>query len=109
MSTPETAHTTAHTEPVGLDESSMGTSGDHETAITEGATVVRVGQAVFGARPTPGSHYWPGCRPFQATALSSSETIVFSASSLSSRTAKEVAHSPPWSSRPASGVNPKVE
>ena len=26
----------------------------------EGATVVRVGQAIFGARPLPDSHYWPG-------------------------------------------------
>ncbi|MGO2132533.1 MAG: hypothetical protein ACTH3D_06480 [Halomonas sp.] len=27
--------------------------------IEEGATVVRVGQATFGPRPPPGSHYWP--------------------------------------------------
>lgn len=59
MSTPETAHTTAHTEPVGLDESSMGTSGDHETAIVDGFTIVGVGQAIFGPRPTPDSHYRP--------------------------------------------------
>lgn len=39
---------------------SMGMSGDFETAIEEGATIVRVGQAIFGARPTPDSHYWPG-------------------------------------------------
>lgn len=38
---------------------SMGMTGDFETAIEEGATVVRVGQAIFGARPTPDSHYWP--------------------------------------------------
>lgn len=38
---------------------SMGMSGDYETAIEKGATVVRVGQAIFGARPTPNSHYWP--------------------------------------------------
>lgn len=31
---------------------SMGMSGDFETAIEEGATVVRVGQAIFGARTT---------------------------------------------------------
>ncbi len=43
-----------------LDELSMGMSGDFEIAIEEGATVVRVGQAIFGARPTPDSHYWPG-------------------------------------------------
>ncbi len=39
---------------------SMGMSGDFEWAIEEGATIVRVGQAVFGARPLPDSHYWPG-------------------------------------------------
>lgn len=38
---------------------SMGMSGDFELAIAEGATVVRVGQAIFGARPTPDSYYWP--------------------------------------------------
>ncbi len=38
---------------------SMGMSGDYETAIAEGATIVRVGQAVFGPRPLPDSHYWP--------------------------------------------------
>ena len=43
---------------VGLDELSMGMSGD-EIAIEEGATVVRVGQAIFGARNTPDSYYWP--------------------------------------------------
>ncbi|PWR19922.1 YggS family pyridoxal phosphate-dependent enzyme [Zavarzinia compransoris] len=39
---------------------SMGMSGDYEIAIEEGATIVRVGQAVFGPRPLPDSHYWPG-------------------------------------------------
>lgn len=43
-----------------LAELSMGMSGDYEWAVEEGATTVRVGQAVFGARPTPDSHYWPG-------------------------------------------------
>lgn len=43
-----------------LTELSMGMSGDFETAIEEGATVVRVGQAIFGSRSTPDSHYWPG-------------------------------------------------
>lgn len=42
-----------------LDELSMGMSGDFELAIEEGATVVRVGQAIFGARDRPDSHYWP--------------------------------------------------
>ena len=31
---------------------SMGMSGDFEAAIAEGATLVRVGRAVFGARPS---------------------------------------------------------
>ncbi|MBS0370130.1 MAG: YggS family pyridoxal phosphate-dependent enzyme [Proteobacteria bacterium] len=44
---------------MGLDELSMGMSGDFEIAIEEGATVVRVGQAIFGARAMPDSHYWP--------------------------------------------------
>lgn len=42
-----------------LDELSMGMSGDFEIAIEEGATVVRVGQAIFGPRALPDSHYWP--------------------------------------------------
>lgn len=42
-----------------FDELSMGMSGDYEIAIEEGATVVRVGQAIFGARALPDSHYWP--------------------------------------------------
>ena len=42
-----------------LDELSMGMSGDFEIAVEEGATVVRVGQAIFGARPLPDSYYWP--------------------------------------------------
>ena len=43
-----------------LEELSMGMSGDFDIAIEEGATVVRVGQAIFGARPVPDQHYWPG-------------------------------------------------
>ena len=35
----------------GLEELSMGMSGDFETAIRHGATLVRVGTALFGARP----------------------------------------------------------
>ena len=38
---------------VGMDELSMGMSGDYELAIEEGSTIVRVGQAIFGARKTP--------------------------------------------------------
>ncbi len=47
-------------ELVGAGGLSMGMSGDYELAVEEGATVVRVGQAIFGARPTPDSMYWPG-------------------------------------------------
>lgn len=39
---------------------SMGMSGDFEVAIEEGADVVRIGQAIFGPRPTADAHYWPG-------------------------------------------------
>lgn len=42
-----------------LADLSMGMSGDYELAVEEGATIVRVGQAVFGPRPLPDSHYWP--------------------------------------------------
>lgn len=44
---------------IAMDELSMGMSGDFELAIEEGATTVRVGQAIFGARATPDSDYWP--------------------------------------------------
>jgi hypothetical protein len=37
-----------------LPELSMGMSGDYEVAVEEGATMVRVGTALFGARPTQG-------------------------------------------------------
>jgi pyridoxal phosphate enzyme (YggS family) len=43
---------------VEMQELSMGMSGDLETAIAEGATIVRVGTAIFGKRPTPDSFYW---------------------------------------------------
>lgn len=43
----------------GAGELSMGMSGDFEVAIEEGAAVVRVGQAIFGARALPDSYYWP--------------------------------------------------
>lgn len=36
-----------------LPELSMGMSGDYEVAIEEGATLVRVGSAIFGERPAP--------------------------------------------------------
>lgn len=39
-------------------ELSMGMSGDLEIAIEEGATIVRVGTAIFGKRKYPDSYYW---------------------------------------------------
>jgi pyridoxal phosphate enzyme (YggS family) len=39
-------------EQLGLPELSMGMSADFEAAIEEGATIVRVGSAIFGPRPT---------------------------------------------------------
>ena len=38
-------------ETLGLSELSMGMSDDFEAAVEEGATLVRVGSAIFGARP----------------------------------------------------------
>ncbi|MBD3583060.1 YggS family pyridoxal phosphate-dependent enzyme [Flavobacterium selenitireducens] len=43
---------------VEMDELSMGMSGDLEMAVEEGATIVRVGTAIFGQRVTPDSYYW---------------------------------------------------
>src|SRR5205809_24636 len=36
-----------------MDHTSMGMSQDYEIAVEEGATMVRVGTAIFGARPAP--------------------------------------------------------
>ena len=44
---------------IGAGGLSMGMSGDYEIAVEEGSTCVRVGQAIFGARALPDSHYWP--------------------------------------------------
>ena len=57
----ELRDTLRQTAPAGIDlaELSMGMSGDFELAIEEGATVVRVGQAIYGSRALPDSHYWP--------------------------------------------------
>ncbi|MDR4507185.1 MAG: YggS family pyridoxal phosphate-dependent enzyme [Candidatus Brocadiaceae bacterium] len=38
---------------------SMGMSGDYQIAIEEGANMVRIGSAIFGARNTPDAYYWP--------------------------------------------------
>ena len=43
---------------VDMKELSMGMSGDLEIAIEEGATIVRVGTAIFGKRIHPDSYYW---------------------------------------------------
>ncbi|MBD2796400.1 YggS family pyridoxal phosphate-dependent enzyme [Xenorhabdus sp. 18] len=47
------------TPNIKLEELSMGMSGDFEIAIEEGATVVRVGQAIYGSRTQPNAYYWP--------------------------------------------------
>lgn len=44
-------------EGMQLTELSMGMSGDFELAIAEGATIVRIGQAIFGPREQPDSCY----------------------------------------------------
>lgn len=41
-----------------MQELSMGMSGDLEIAIEEGATIIRVGTAIFGKRIYPDSYYW---------------------------------------------------
>ena len=43
---------------ISVPELSMGMSGDLETAIQEGATIVRIGTAIFGQRIYPDSYYW---------------------------------------------------
>ncbi len=42
-------------DPAMLRELSMGMSHDFEVAVEEGATIVRVGTAIFGVRPRPGA------------------------------------------------------
>jgi pyridoxal phosphate enzyme (YggS family) len=48
---PHFAALRAMRDRLGLAELSMGMSGDYPIAIEEGATIVRVGTAIFGARP----------------------------------------------------------
>ncbi|HQS25295.1 MAG: YggS family pyridoxal phosphate enzyme [Sphingobacteriia bacterium 24-36-13] len=43
---------------ISVNELSMGMSGDFETAIEEGSTIVRVGTTIFGKRLYPDSYYW---------------------------------------------------
>lgn len=42
-------------DDLGLEERSMGMSDDLDVAVSEGATIVRVGRALFGPRPDPRS------------------------------------------------------
>lgn len=44
---------------VGMNELSMGMTGDLEVAIEEGSTIIRVGTAIFGTRQTSDAYYWP--------------------------------------------------
>lgn len=46
-------------ERVNMKYLSMGMSGDYQIAIEEGANMVRIGTAIFGARNTPDAYYWP--------------------------------------------------
>jgi PLP dependent protein len=47
----------------GIEKLSMGMTSDFEIAIEEGADIVRIGQAIFGKRPTKDGHFWPGLLP----------------------------------------------
>jgi pyridoxal phosphate enzyme (YggS family) len=42
-----------------IKELSMGMTNDFEDAIREGSNVIRIGEGIFGNRPTPDGHYWP--------------------------------------------------
>lgn len=48
----------ANISNIQMRELSMGMSGDLEIAIEEGATIIRVGTAIFGKRQYPDSYYW---------------------------------------------------
>ena len=50
-------------DDLGLPERSMGMSGDLEIAVEEGATMVRVGRALFGPRPRTPRTVTVGSRP----------------------------------------------
>jgi uncharacterized pyridoxal phosphate-containing UPF0001 family protein len=52
---PAFAALTELADRLGLAEVSMGMSDDFEMAVEEGATIVRVGRAIFGPGP-PGGH-----------------------------------------------------
>ncbi|MHC5202150.1 YggS family pyridoxal phosphate-dependent enzyme [Myroides sp. LJL119] len=50
--------TSLNIDNVQLTELSMGMSNDLEIAIEKGATILRIGTAVFGQRSYPDSYYW---------------------------------------------------
>jgi len=50
---PQFRRLAALAKELGLSEVSMGMSGDYEAAVQEGATMVRLGTALFGPRPEP--------------------------------------------------------
>ncbi len=52
-----------HIPRVEMAELSMGMSGDLEVAIEEGATIIRIGTAVFGKRNYPDAFYWNESAP----------------------------------------------
>jgi uncharacterized pyridoxal phosphate-containing UPF0001 family protein len=64
---PAFAALAALADRLGLAEVSMGMSDDFETAVEEGATIVRVGRAIFGPRiegaQTKGAQPHPRCGP----------------------------------------------
>jgi hypothetical protein len=45
--------TRLNADGAGLDTLSMGMSADFNAAVREGATLVRIGTAIFGPRPIP--------------------------------------------------------
>lgn len=49
---PAFAQLRGHVDRLGLEVASMGMSGDLEAAVREGSTMIRVGTALFGPRPT---------------------------------------------------------
>ena len=56
---PAFAALTALADRLGLAEVSMGMSDDFEAAVEEGATIVRIGRAIFGPRPKDGPRSSP--------------------------------------------------
>jgi pyridoxal phosphate enzyme (YggS family) len=52
---PHFASLRALRDRLGLPDLSMGMSGDYPAAVEEGATIVRIGTAIFGSRATPRS------------------------------------------------------